>query len=118
MKIKRIEENKITASELMSVSFATLLPSRIGSEKQVESRKYFQIVCENSAFLDTFLVVLESYSNDTEISQILCRYDAQLLINRFLSITRIIKLTNVNEQKTTFFVFGYGLFITRRVMFS
>ncbi|CAH8668399.1 unnamed protein product [Schistosoma haematobium] len=37
MKIKRIEENKITASELMSVSFATLLPSRIGSEKQVES---------------------------------------------------------------------------------
>ncbi|CAH8677920.1 unnamed protein product [Schistosoma rodhaini] len=37
MKIKRTEENKITASELMSVSFATLLPSRIGSEKQVES---------------------------------------------------------------------------------
>ncbi|CAH8580761.1 unnamed protein product [Schistosoma turkestanicum] len=37
MKIKRIEKNKITASELMSVSFATLLPSSIGSRKQVES---------------------------------------------------------------------------------
>ncbi|KAK4474592.1 hypothetical protein MN116_001731 [Schistosoma mekongi] len=36
MKIRRIEENKITASELMSVSFSTLLSPRTGSEKQVE----------------------------------------------------------------------------------
>ncbi|KAH8866829.1 Protein-L-isoaspartate O-methyltransferase domain-containing protein 1 [Schistosoma japonicum] len=36
MKIRRIEENKITASELMSVSFSTLLSSKTASEKRVK----------------------------------------------------------------------------------
>ncbi|CAH8625817.1 unnamed protein product [Heterobilharzia americana] len=36
MKIRRVDENKVTASELMSVTFATLLPSIIGSRKKVE----------------------------------------------------------------------------------
>ncbi|CAH8873709.1 unnamed protein product [Trichobilharzia szidati] len=37
LKIIRIDENRINASELMTVSFATLLPSEMDSERRVES---------------------------------------------------------------------------------